>query len=147
MRGADGVVQLGPLAPVGVVLGGATVRITDIATDAQLVGTPPDRGHVQLIARPPAVGPLHDVELAVRVDGVAEQFRVAPGADLAPPPPGYVLLGASFDGRLYLWGETVRVGVDGFNLLNTAYRDYTSLTRYYADQPGLDVRLRLGWEF
>jgi outer membrane receptor protein involved in Fe transport len=43
--------------------------------------------------------------------------------------------------------QPVRVGVIAHNLLNTAYRDYTSLLRYYADQPGRDVRVRIGMNF
>ena len=41
----------------------------------------------------------------------------------------------------------MRLGVEVRNLLNTAYREYTSLLRYYADQPGRDVRLRVGMDF
>ena len=32
------------------------------------------------------------------------------------------------------------------NALNTAYRDYTSMLRYYADEPGMQAFLRLGAE-
>ena len=64
-------------------------------------------------------------------------------ADFAPPPPGYALLGLSAETTL----GKVRVGAEVHNLLNTAYRDYTSLLRYYADQPGRDIRVRVGMDF
>ena len=40
-----------------------------------------------------------------------------------------------------------RIGLQVHNALNARYRDYTSLLRYYADQPGRDVRIRLGTSF
>jgi iron complex outermembrane receptor protein len=56
------------------------------------------------------------------------------------------LLGAGIDTEI---GRKlpVRVGVDVHNLLNTAYREYTSLLRYYADQPGRNIRVRVGMDF
>ena len=68
------------------------------------------------------------------------------GLDFAPAPPGYMLLGAGVQavvGRR----NPVRVGLDAHNLLNTTYREYSSLIRYYADRPGRDIRLRVGMDF
>jgi iron complex outermembrane receptor protein len=78
---------------------------------------------------------------------VAKQTRVPRQADLAPPPPAYFLLGAALGASVELRERTLSVGVEASNLLDTAYRDYTSLLRYSADEPGRDVRLRLGLEF
>ena len=64
-----------------------------------------------------------------------------------PAPDGYRLLGASGSVTLPLRDREMRVGLEGLNLLNTAYRDYTSLLRYYADQPGRDIRFRVGTDF
>lgn len=69
-------------------------------------------------------------------------------ADFAPPPPAFVLLGAAL-GVEFPMDDTrlVRVGLEGENLLNARYREYTSLLRYFADEPGWSVRLRVGVEF
>ena len=40
---------------------------------------------------------------------------------------------------------TASLGVD--NLTNARYREYTSLLRYFADQPGWELRLRLSLDF
>ena len=39
------------------------------------------------------------------------------------------------------------ISVVGQNITNKAYRDYSSLLRYYADQPGRDIRLQMGFQF
>ncbi|MEM6927013.1 MAG: TonB-dependent receptor [Myxococcota bacterium] len=143
--GTDGRFLLGPTGQVGLELGGSIVRSVDRSTGAFLIGTPPDRGFVQLIARP-FFRRLNDVRLAVRLDGVARQSRTDLDADFAPPPDAYALLGASAEAAFRLGRRQVRIGLEGHNLLNTRYRDYTSLLRYYADFPGRDVRFRLGFD-
>lgn len=141
--GADGRVSLGPEAAVGLTVQGSLVRATDRSTGDFLIGTPPDRARAVLTARPPASDWLAEPAVSVRVDAVAQQSRTDPGADYVPAPEGYWLLGAAAEAVV----RGVRVGVDASNLLNRSYRDYTSLLRYYADQPGRDVRVRVGFDF
>ena len=43
--------------------------------------------------------------------------------------------------------EVVRLSVVGTNLLNMRYRDYNSLLRYFADEPGWGLQLRLAVDF
>lgn len=80
------------------------------------------------------------------VDHVAKQSRVKTRTDFAPAPPAYTLLGASVEAKIGR-KRPVRAGIDAHNLLNTQYREYTSLLRYYADHPGRDIRVRLGMDF
>jgi iron complex outermembrane receptor protein len=144
--GLDGSVNLGPNSPVGLKAVGGLVRAEDRATGDHLIGTPADHLHLELVGRIPPTGTMQKVELHVSTELVASQSRVESSHDFAPPPPGYTLLGAGIDtefGRR----QPVRVGVDAHNLLNTAYREYSSLLRYYADQPGRDVRVRVGMDF
>ncbi|MBX2798139.1 MAG: TonB-dependent receptor [Myxococcales bacterium] len=144
--GVDGSLQLGPTAPVGLNVRGSLVRATERPSGAFLIGTPADRLHLALIGRPRTVGPLRDVEIRLTSDLVATQSRVDEGVDFASAPPGYALMGASIEARIP-GDRPIRVGVTARNLLDTPYREYTSLLRYYADQPGRDVRLRLGMDF
>lgn len=133
--------------PVDVDLQGALVRGQDVTRDAPLVFVPPDRGRVAVTYHPPDFGPLEDNYFKVDVGVVAEQTRFDPKADLAPPPGGYALLGAAAGtafGSSLTGVQRLRVSVEVSNLLNKRYRDYTSLLRYYADEPGLQVFLRIG---
>ncbi len=145
--GADGSIELGAQAPIGLDVRGALVRARERTSGEHLIGTPPDHLHLALVARPPALGALRDLELGLTADLVARQSRTDLDADFAPPPDGYALLGLAADATLQLGGTSLRVGAQVVNLLNTSYREYTSLLRYYADQPGRDVRVRIGTDF
>jgi hypothetical protein len=140
--GLDGFVELGPEAPVGVRASGAAVRGVQAATGAGLVGLPPDRLHLQALGRGPVRwGDDGRLELRAGVELIDRQRGIPPGADFAPPPPGVALVGAGASLELRARGQLARLGVDARNLLNQAYREATSLIRYYADQPGRDLRV------
>jgi iron complex outermembrane receptor protein len=92
----------------------------------------------------PDIGPLYDIQASVNGSFVARQDRFDPAADLAPPPDAYALLGAALGMKADLEGQRLRFSVEGSNLLDARYRDYTSLLRYFADEPGLQLMVRLG---
>lgn len=145
--GGDGHVVIGASWPVALTLQAAIVRGIDAASGDGLVFVPPDRAAATLTVRTPPdrTGPRLTVDVTGRA--VARQTRVDPAADLAPPPPGYALLEASAGLSWPLRAGTLDVGVEGTNLTNARYRDYTSLIRYFADEPGRDVRLRVRYSF
>lgn len=144
--GMDGSIDLAPNAPVGLRALGGIVRAESRETGDQLIGTPADHLTLTAIGRPASVGPLQKIELLVKADLVAKQSLVNPDHDFAPTPEGYTLWGAGIETEI---GQKnpVRVGIEAHNLLDTAYREYTSLLRYFGDQPGRDVRARVGFNF
>jgi iron complex outermembrane receptor protein len=144
--GLDGSVNLGPHFPVGLNALGGLVRAEDRDTGTHLIGTPADHVKLALIGRIPPVASVQKVELHISTDLVASQSRVDASSDFTPPPPSYTLLGAGIETEIGR-RQPIRVGVDAHNLLNTSYREYSSLLRYYADQPGRDVRIRVGMDF
>jgi iron complex outermembrane receptor protein len=146
LYGLDGALSLAPTAPLGVNVRGALVRAQNRTTGTHLIGIPPDQFNLALVARPSSIGPFHKIELQLNTELVARQSRVDDAADFAPAPNGYLLLGASIHTKIGV-NRPVRVGVEARNLLNTEYRDYTSLMRYYGDQPGRSIRLYAGQDF
>jgi iron complex outermembrane recepter protein len=145
--GLDGLLEFGPNAPVGFVLNGATVRTQKLGASDQLVGTPPDSIQAECIGRL-LLGPRFEgTEVAISGQQVRQQHLSNPVADFAPPPEGYFLLGARVETQLILRRQTLRLGLNGHNILNTQYREYTSLLRYYADMPGRNLQLRVGVDF
>ncbi|MEQ9262395.1 MAG: TonB-dependent receptor [Owenweeksia sp.] len=80
---------------------------------------------------------------------VARQQHFPEEADLVPPPEGYNLIGISIGSELVSthtkssWAFTFSIE----NLFNTSYRDYLNRFRYYADQTGTNIQLKLKYEF
>ena len=145
--GIDGGLTLGPDAPVTVGAQASIVRASDRSTGEWLVLIPPDRVEGSVQYRPHGIRPLRETFLLVGAEYVFRQTRVDPRADLAPPPPGYVHLDAALGTQLAVREATLKLGIEGHNLLNATYRDYTSLLRYYADEPGRELRFRADYVF
>ncbi|MBW4969065.1 TonB-dependent receptor [Croceibacter atlanticus] len=64
--------------------------------------------------------------------------------DLSTPPDAYHLLGFTSSVDFSVFNKsTLNVGLDVSNIFNTEYRDYLNRLRYYADDLGRNVTLRL----
>ncbi|MBK9319870.1 MAG: TonB-dependent receptor [Bacteroidetes bacterium] len=74
---------------------------------------------------------------------VAEQWRYDEGRDYIPPPPAYVLPGFEASATFTHAGQEIRMGLSVSNLFNTSYREYMNRFRYYADETGRNITLRL----
>lgn len=74
---------------------------------------------------------------------VSKQSRVEPGSDYTNPPAGYQLVQLN-------WGfqfKKLDVGIRVSNALNQSYRDYLNRFRYYADDQGRNIQLRVAYRF
>lgn len=134
--GADGGVAVKPVPWLEVGAQLAMVRAKNRTDDRYLVFIPADRVRGSITAR------RWDSFLSISATGVRRQHRYELAADFAPPPDGYVLLGAELGTQLRWNDQTIKLALQGTNLTNARYRDYTSLLRYFADQPGWQVLLR-----
>lgn len=85
--------------------------------------------------------------LRFSMTNVLKQTRVPAEADYAPPPPGYTLFQLEGGAHFRLGRQPLEVGFTVFNLLNTSYRDYLNRFRYFTDEPGRNVSLRLRMPF
>ena len=144
--GADGFIDIAPQEVIGLRTQAAMVRTTQAATGDHLVGTPPDQVSATVYLRPPPPGPVSSWSLGFEVERLGRQSRAPVSADILPPPDGATLLHAETSAELILADRSYRFAVLASNLADTSYREYTSLIRYYADQPGRDIRVRLSTE-
>ena len=79
---------------------------------------------------------------------VASQNRVPANSDFVPPPPSYSLWTAAVGGTLAMTDkQRVEVSLIATNLFDVQYRDYLNRFRYYANDLGRNVAVRLKWEF
>lgn len=72
-----------------------------------------------------------------------EQTRVPANTDYAAPPPGYTRFDLEAGATFYLRKQPVEVGLAVFNLLDERYREYLNRFRYFVDEPGRNISLRL----
>ena len=143
LRGLDGraAYRIGRLR---LEVSGALVRGTDREADVPLLYLPADRVGLGAEVALPDVGPLHAARLELDGTFVREQTRVPPGqVDYGRVPEGYTLVGAGYHADLFVGGVDVGLSLTVENLLDTAYRDYLSRYRYFADDPGRNVVLRV----
>lgn len=64
-------------------------------------------------------------------------------SDYAPPPPGYALTGLEAGTELNLKGRPLTIIIGATNLFDVKYRDYMNAFRYYADDMGRNISLRM----
>lgn len=126
--------------------GGASlsvVRGDDMAADQPLFQMPSDRVRLWLHYHLPRHLGLEEAYVEVTGTGVARQTRVPPNADYTPAPPGYALYDIEYGGEFVMGPHMVRFNISVQNMFNTAYRDYLSRFRYFIDNPGRDIVVRI----
>lgn len=134
--------------------------VQDVRTDQAIVMIPPNRwdntlrfalGRTQPAAAQSGTfrtGRWHDTYLSLGNLLVARQNRVPANSDFAPPPPAYSLWTASIGGMWALSGaQSLDVSLTATNLFDVQYRDYLNRFRYYANDIGRNIALRIKWGF
>ncbi|WP_324679389.1 TonB-dependent receptor [Hymenobacter sp. GOD-10R] len=147
-RGVDlaGTYQLAPRWLLGAK--GSIVRARDTRQDQWQIFMPADRAEVSLryeIAPQPAAR-LRQSYVQLGGYAVARQTRVPDNyaeQDYKLPPAGYALLGLEAGTTLHWGRQPLEVSLAGSNLLNQRYRDYLNRYRYFADEMGRNVTLRV----
>ncbi len=146
--GADGGIAVTPVDSIDLTAQAALVRARDTTNDKYLVFIPSDRYRAAVTWRPPVIGSVtksrgfRKTALTMTGTYVAEQHRYDINADFAAPPPAYFTLDAELSTETCFGYHDLRLALVGQNLTNARYRDYTSLLRYFADEPGWSVMLR-----
>ena len=120
----------------------SVVRGDNLDTDEPLINMPSDRASLKAQFNLPWDGLMEDAHFDIEGVLVQKQTRVPENADYAPPPDGYTLFNAGFSTTFAL-RTPVRLSLELHNAFNTAYRDYLSRFRYYIDDPGRSLVLRL----
>jgi iron complex outermembrane recepter protein len=141
--GADGGIELAPIPSLELGAQVSLVRAKNTDDGSYLVFVPADRYRGSATVHLPDLGNVARTFATVSGTYVARQRRYDPVADFIRPPPGYFLLGAELGAETHIADQRVRVALQGSNLTNARFRDYTSLMRYFADEPGWQVLLRI----
>lgn len=78
---------------------------------------------------------------------VLEQKRVPANSDYTAPPPGHTRFNLEAGYTFYWNKQTLNLGLSIYNLFNTRYREYLNRFRYFTDEIGRNVALRVKVEF
>jgi iron complex outermembrane receptor protein len=143
LRGIDGQVEVDVRPWLALGATGSLVRGTDVDADIPLIDMPADRLTLHSAVSFFEGRRLRTSTLRPELTLVRKQTRVPAGADYAPPPDGYALLGLRYDADVQVGQTPLQIGLAIHNLFNTRYRDYLSRWRYFIDEPGRTVVLRL----
>lgn len=136
-----------PGLPLGLSSTASWVRALDLASGDPLAFIPPARYWAAGRWYWPDSRVSSGGYLEVNATVVARQRQYPQDVDFAVPPSAYVLLGAGAGVEFASERRLIRLSLVGTNLLNRRYRDYTSLLRYFADEAGWGLQLRLAVEF
>ncbi len=121
----------------------AIVRGGNRSTGEPLIHMPADRWRAAVHVHLPAPAWMSGTFAELSILAVPRQTRVPSMADYAPPPPGYVLVNLDAGSEMALLSTIMHIGLSIRNLFDVAYRDYLSRFRYFIDDPGRDIVLRL----
>lgn len=87
---------------------------------------------------------LPGAAIELRYMHIMQQTRIpASIADYIPPPNAYSLLNLDFSSEVAVGKKQISVGLTVVNLLNQTYRDYMNRFRYFNDEPGRSINLRI----
>ena len=136
----------------------SVLRAFDLRADDWLIQMPADRYEASAEYMFDEGNKFKETYLRLTVSRVMEQTRVpATGnieikhpdgtvtmeSDYAPPPPGYTLLGMEAGTDIHIKHRSLGIILGVTNLLNVKYRDYLNAFRYYCDDMGRNISLRV----
>ena len=128
-------------------LQGSLLRSRDLLEDTYLIFIPADLIESALRYDLQTNKKITDAHFSIGVVRVGRQNRAPEEIDLLPPPDAYTRLQASASCRLLLRNRSVSLFLKATNLLNASYRDYLNRLRYFADEPGRNIELRIKIDF
>lgn len=121
------------------------IRMTDIATGNDLIGTPPNQLKFTGGIERSHWKKLTNIYVGIEWKYVGEQLFVSDENDFLPPPKAYHLLSFNSNIDWNVKSKIMGVGIQINNMTNRSYRDYLDRFRYFADLPGINCNIK--WHF
>lgn len=119
------------------------VRAYEKENSEFLVFIPADRLETEIRFKVPNLEKEKNTFIGLGAQLVAKQWRVNPEVDYVPPPEAYQLVFLKAGTRLWMGKQPLNLVLRVNNLLNTRYRDYLNRYRYFADDLGRNISLKI----
>ena len=147
LQGLDASASVIPFARFDWTMKYSMLRARNVDERDWLIGMPADRISNEFKFRFADNKQMKKTFFSIEVQHVFEQTRV-PGnenaiVDYKEAPPAYTLVGANFYTSIKMANVPVTLYVGGNNLFNIRYRDYLNSMRYFTDEMGRNVSIRL----
>lgn len=121
------------------------IRMTDIATGNDLIGTPPNQLKLSGGIERSHWRKLTNIYVGLEWKYVGEQLYVSDKSDFLAPPSAYHLLSFNSNIDWNIKSKSMGIGIQINNMTNNSYRDYLDRFRYFADLPGINCNIK--WHF
>jgi iron complex outermembrane receptor protein len=152
MKGMDAQLRWQFLPKWQILTKASLLRAYNESANDWMIGMPSDRFEHELTFFPGNVKKLKDNYVSVSFSNVLKQTRTPAnlkdpndprGQDLMAPPGAYNLLGLEAGSTVSIGKQPISVILGATNVLNTRYREYLNFFRYFADEPGTNIYLKL----
>lgn len=142
LTGADIDVRVRPFSFLETSLRSSLLFAHDLNKAQWLDFIPPQQLSLEVIGFFPDFLLFHNSRLSIQ-GCYSFQQTLFSTPDYAPPPPGYFLLHLNWSTTIQTTSFPIELSVSVRNMLNARYRDYMNRFRYYTDEQGADLQLRL----
>ena len=119
----------------------------DISDNIPLIFMPANNGLVKLTYAFEDGQKWRNTRFGLSGKYIAQQKHLNADQDFVLPPDSYFLIGAEAKTETSLGKNKLEISLRGDNLLNSVYRDYLNRQRYFADDLGINIQVRLGIYF
>ncbi|MES2591873.1 MAG: TonB-dependent receptor [Bacteroidota bacterium] len=121
----------------------SVIRAFNKTMNDYLVQIPPDKFQAELTYNFKSYKKIKNSYISINAVFANKQFRVPENSDYVMPPDSYTLLNFEAGTTIHIKKQPLTIGLGGTNILNTVYRDYMNRFRYYADEMGRNITLRI----
>lgn len=143
INGLDFELDYSPFRFGGFVSKISLLRAFNKSADDYLAMMPPDRFETSVYFTPGDLSFIRNTELRISAVTVLEQTRVPETDDYAPPPGGYNIYNALFSTDIDINDVLLSIVFKADNIFDKGYRDYLNRFRYYTDEMGRNISLKL----
>ncbi|MCE3278746.1 MAG: hypothetical protein K0S44_937 [Bacteroidetes bacterium] len=132
------------IIPQLLITGKASVlRAFNKTTNDWLIQMPSDRFSGEITYNFKKAKKISESYITLNAEYTNKQWRVPANSDYLSPPKAYTLINLEMGTTVHLGTQTITIGIGCNNLLNTSYRNYMNRFRYYSDEMGRNITLRL----
>lgn len=147
IAGSDLLVSYEPKPKIRLVIKASWLRGQNQSSNIPLVLMPAPRAQTSFTYMLSDLKGFRSNNITIHGKYVARQDHLLENQDFLPAPADYLLLGFNVSTSLSFEHSTLKISLSGENILNKRYRDYLNRLRYFSDDVGMNLALRIGWIF